>query len=257
MYQEEHRIFREAYRKFLALEIVPRMEEWEREGIVPREAWEKMGGSGFLCPWLPEEYGGCDADFLYSVVIAEETARAGAVSLMNTLHSDIIAPYIFRLGTEEQKRRWLPRCAAGETILAVAMTEPDAGSDLAGMKTRAERDGDDYVINGTKTFISNGINADLVVVACRTDRKAKPSQGISLICVERDAPGFVRGRLSSRIAGSRRETGSGRRTRASTTSWSTSSRSGSWSASWPRRWRRGCWPGRSASPGSARPSASR
>jgi len=143
---------------------------------------------------MPEEYGGSGADFLYSVIINEEICRAGAVSLMATLHSDIIAPYLHHLGTEEQKARWLPKCATGEIILAVAMTEPDTGSDLASLRTRADRDGDDYVINGVKTFISNGINADLVIVACRTDRGAKPTQGISLLCVERDAPGFLRGR---------------------------------------------------------------
>jgi acyl-CoA dehydrogenase len=194
MYLEEHAIFRAAFKKFLEREIVPHQEAWERDGIVSREAWRKMGASGFLCPWLPEEYGGSGADFLYSVIINEEICRAGAVSLMATLHSDIIAPYLHHLGTEEQKARWLPRCATGEIILAVAMTEPDTGSDLAGIRTRADRDGDDYVINGVKTFISNGINADLVIVACRTDRGAKATKGISLLCVERGAPGFLRGR---------------------------------------------------------------
>lgn len=194
MYLEEHAIFRTAFKRFLEREIVPHQEEWERDGIVSRDAWRKMGASGFLCPWLPEEYGGSGADFLYSVIINEEICRAGAVSLMATLHSDIIAPYLHHLGTEEQKARWLPKCATGEIILAVAMTEPDTGSDLARIRTRADRDGDDYIINGVKTFISNGINADLVIVACRTDRSAKASQGISLLCVERDAPGFLRGR---------------------------------------------------------------
>lgn len=194
MQREEHHIFRDAFRKHVQREIAPHLDGWERNGIVPRTAWEKLGASGFLCPWLPEEYGGSGADFLYSVIITEELCRAGAISLMAPLHSDIIAPYIHHLGIEEQKRRWLPKCAAGEIILAVAMTEPDAGSDLAGIKTRAERDGNDYVINGVKTFISNGIHADLVIVACRTDRNAKGSRGISLICVERDAPGFARGR---------------------------------------------------------------
>ncbi|MGB7629963.1 MAG: acyl-CoA dehydrogenase family protein, partial [Candidatus Deferrimicrobium sp.] len=194
MYLEEHAIFRLAFKKFLEREIVPHQGSWERDGIVSRDAWRKMGASGFLCPWLPEEYGGSGADFLYSVIINEEICRAGAVSLMATLHSDIIAPYLHHLGTDEQKVRWLPKCATGEIILAVAMTEPDTGSDLAGIRTRADRDGNDYVISGVKTFISNGINADLVVVACRTDRSAKSTQGISLLCVERDAPGFLRGR---------------------------------------------------------------
>jgi len=194
MYQAEHRIFREAFRRFLNREVVPHVDRWEAEGIVPREAWRKLGAAGFLCPWLPEEYGGSGADFLYSVVIAEELARAGAVGLMAPLHSDIVVPYLYHLGTEEQKRRWLPGCASGEIVTGVAMSEPNAGSDLAALKTWARREGDEYVINGAKTFISNGINADLVVVACRTDRDAPPSRGISLICVEADAPGFRRGR---------------------------------------------------------------
>lgn len=187
-------IFRGSFRKFVEREIVPHIPQWEAERMIPREAWAKMGASGFLCPWLPEEYGGSGADFLYSVVIAEELARAGAVSLMAPLHSDIIAPYIHRLGTEAQKRRWLPKCASGEIVLAIAMSEPNAGSDLAALATRAERDGDAYVVNGSKTFISNGIQADLVVVACRTDRNARGSRGISLLCVERGTPGFSRGR---------------------------------------------------------------
>jgi acyl-CoA dehydrogenase len=194
MYQDEHVIFRASFRKFVEREIVPHIPQWEEERMIPREAWAKMGASGFLCPWLPEEYGGSGADFLYSVVIAEELARAGAVSLMAPLHSDIIAPYIHRLGTEAQKRRWLPKCASGEIVLAIAMSEPNAGSDLAALATRAERDGDAYVVNGSKTFISNGIQTDLVVVACRTDRNARGSRGISLLCVERGTPGFSRGR---------------------------------------------------------------
>ena len=194
MFQEEHHIFRDAFRKFVAKEITPHLDAWEHERMIPRETWEKMGASGFLCPWLPDEYGGSGADFLYSVIITEELSRAGALSFMTPLHSDIIAPYIDHLGTEEQKKKWLPKCASGEIILAVAMSEPDTGSDLAALKTRAERDGDSYILNGTKTFISNGINADLVIVACRTGRAAKGSHGISLICVERGTPGFNRGR---------------------------------------------------------------
>jgi acyl-CoA dehydrogenase len=194
MYLEEHAIFRTAFKKFLEREIVPHLEGWEKDGIVSRDAWRKMGASGFLCPWLPEEYGGSGADFLYSVIITEELSRAGAIGLFAPLHSDIIAPYLHRLGTEEQKKRWLSKCATGEVILAVAMSEPDTGSDLSRIATRADRDGDSYIVNGTKTFISNGINADLVIVACRTGRSAKASQGISLLCVERGSPGFQRGR---------------------------------------------------------------
>jgi acyl-CoA dehydrogenase len=194
MYLEEHVIFRAEFKKFLDQEIAPHLAGWERDGIVSRDAWRKMGASGFLCPWLPEEHGGSGADFLYSVIITEELSRAGAVGLMAPLHSDIIAPYLHHLGTEEQKSRWLPKCATGEIILAVAMSEPDTGSDLSRIATRAERDGDCYLVNGTKTFISNGVNADLVIVACRTDRSVKASQGISLLCVERGSPGFQRGR---------------------------------------------------------------
>ena len=194
MYKEEHSIFREAFKKFVQREVVPYMDEWERQGIMPRQIWRKMGESGFLCPWLPEEYGGSGADFLYSVIITEELPRAGAVSLLAPFHSDVVAPYIYSFGTGEQKRKWLPGCASGETILALAMTEPDCGSDVAGIRTFADPQGDHYVINGSKIFISNGINADLVVVACRTDRNAKGSRGLSLLCVERDTPGFRRGR---------------------------------------------------------------
>ncbi len=194
MYSEEHNIFRESFRNFVRTEITPHLDEWEGKGAIPRELWNRMGAEWYLCPWLPEEYGGSGADFLYSVIIAEELAKGGAVSFMTALHSDVIAPYIMRLGSDEQKRRWLPGTASGETVLAVAMTEPDTGSDLAGIKTRAERDGDHYVINGAKTFITNGIYADLVIVACRTDRNATGTKGLSLICVERDTPGFTRGR---------------------------------------------------------------
>ncbi len=194
MYQEEHNIFGQAFRKFVQQEISPHLDKWEQEGIIPRQIWQKMGDSGFLCPWLPEEFGGSGADFLYSVIITEELCRARAISFMAPLHSDIIAPYIYELGTGEQKQRWLPGCATGECVLAVAMTEPDTGSDLAAIRTHARRDDDSFIIDGGKTFISNGIHADLVIVACRTDPSAQGSKAISLICVERGAPGFQRGR---------------------------------------------------------------
>jgi acyl-CoA dehydrogenase len=199
MYQEEHKIFRDAFRKFLEQEVTPHIDEWEEKRMVPREAWEKMGAAGYLCPWLPEEYGGSGGDFLFSVIVNEELTRVGAAGFFAPLHSDIVAPYLYRLGTEEQKKRWLPGCAKGTCVLAVAMTEPDAGSDLAAMRTKAERDGDFYVINGSKTFISNGIQADLVIVACRTDPEAKGSKGISLLVVERGTPGFERGRKLNKM----------------------------------------------------------
>ena len=193
MYEEEHNVFREAFQQFIAEEITPNLDEWEENHLVPKSVFEKMGEYGFLCPWLPEEYGGSEADFIFSAIITEELARAGAVMVMATLHSDIIAPYIYHLGTDEQKSKWLPRCASGETILAIAATEPNAGSDVAGFQTRAELDGDEYVLNGSKTFISFGQIADLIIVIARTDKEGPPHKGLSLFLVEGDAPGFTSG----------------------------------------------------------------
>ncbi|MBI5014561.1 MAG: acyl-CoA dehydrogenase family protein [Deltaproteobacteria bacterium] len=152
-----------------------------------------MRGPVSRVSWCQEEYGGSGADFVYSVILTEELARVGAAGLFAPLHSDIVAPYIYHLGNEDQKQRYLPKCATGETVLAVAMTEPNAGSDLGAMKARADRDGDHYVLNGTKVFISNGVSADLVVVAARTERGSKGAKGISLLLVEAGAPGFKRG----------------------------------------------------------------
>ena len=195
IYGEEHRIFREAFRKFLERELVPNIDRWEEEGIIPREIWKKAGDQGFLCPWLEEKYGGSGVGFEYSAIMIEELAYAGVHTFMTYLHSDIIAPYIHTYGTEEQKERWLPGCASGDIILSLAMTEPNTGSDLAAIRTRAVRDGDYYIINGQKTFISNGINSNLVVVACRTSAEVEsPKKGISLICVEEGTPGFEKGR---------------------------------------------------------------
>lgn len=194
MYQQEHNIFRTEFKKFLAREVVPNIGQWEEDRIVPKDIWLKMGASGFLCPWLGEEYGGSEADFLYSVIITEETCKAGAVSMMAPLHSDINVPYIAHLGNDEQKAKWLPLCTSGEGLTAIAMTEPNAGSDLASLKTYAVRDGDDYIINGAKIFISNGINAGLVILAARTNRDVAGAKGISLFVVEDGTPGFTRGR---------------------------------------------------------------
>ena len=195
IFSEEHDIFREAFRKFLEKEVIPYHEQWEKDGMVPREIYTKAGDQGFLCTWLPEELGGSGADFLYSAVIMEECAYAHNHGFLISLHSDVVAPYLYSFGNDEQKKRWLPKCATGEAILAVAMTEPNAGSDLASLKTTAIRDGDEYVINGAKTFISNGICSDIVVVAAKTDPKADPPHsGVSLLVVERDTPGFIRGR---------------------------------------------------------------
>jgi acyl-CoA dehydrogenase len=192
---QEHHIFRESFRKFLEKEVVPFLEKWEHDGIVPKNVWRKMGENGFLCPWLEEEYGGSNAGYEYSVVINEELSYIGATGLLAGLHSDIVVPYLHSFGNEEQKNRWLPGCASGNIITAVAMTEPGTGSDLASIRATAVKDGNDYIINGQKTFISNGINCDLVIVAVKTDTKAEPPfKGISLICVEDGTPGFEKGR---------------------------------------------------------------
>ncbi|MGC8492855.1 MAG: acyl-CoA dehydrogenase family protein [Syntrophobacteraceae bacterium] len=190
---EEHLIFRESVRKFLEREILPHYDQWESDGIVPREVWKRLGEKGFLCPWLEEEYGGPGADFLCSLILCEEFSYHGVTGLVAPLHSDIIVPYIYSFGSEEQKKKWLPGCASGEILTAIAMTEPDAGSDLAAVRTSAVRDGDHYVLNGQKTFISLGILADLVIVVAKTDPKAG-RKGVSLLCVESGTPGFSRGR---------------------------------------------------------------
>ena len=193
IFKEEHIIFRDSLRKFLDREIVPDFEQWEKEGIVPRSAWKKMGDNGFLCPWLEEKYGGVGADFVYSAIICEEMFYRGITGLVAPLHSDIIVPYIHSYGSEEQKMKWLPGCASGDVLTAIAMTEPNTGSDLSAIRTTAVRDGDFYVINGQKTFISIGLLSDLVIVAAKTDTKAG-HKGVSLICVEAGTPGFKRGR---------------------------------------------------------------
>ncbi len=195
IYNEEHERFRESFARFCQSEIVPYHEEWEKAGQVPRELWKKAGDAGFLCPFLPEELGGVGADFLYSAVMIEEMSKVRATGPAFSLHSDICAPYLFSYGNDEQHRRWLPACASGESILAIAMTEPGAGSDLAGVRTTAKRDGDNYVLNGQKTFISNGQICDLVIVVAKTDTQADPPYtGISLFVVDADTPGFERGR---------------------------------------------------------------
>lgn len=199
-YTEEHQIFREAVRRFFDKEVTPFADQWEQEGIVPRQAWKKFAEQGFLCPWLPEEYGGVGADFLYSFILTEELARTHCGGFFFPLHSDIIVPYIYSFGNDEQKERWLPGCATGDIITALAMTEPGTGSDLAAIKATAIRDGDELVINGQKTFISNGISCDLVIVAARTNlQAASPYEGMSLIVVEEGTPGFEKGRKLEKI----------------------------------------------------------
>ncbi|MFI7367032.1 acyl-CoA dehydrogenase family protein [Streptomyces sp. NPDC050149] len=199
IFTEEHDAFRETVRTFLSKEVLPYYEQWEKDGIVSREAWRAAGRQGLLGLAVPEEYGGGgNTDFRYSAVLAEEFTRAGTPGLALGLHNDIIGPYLTGLATEEQKRRWLPGFCSGEIITAIAMTEPGAGSDLQGIRTTAEDKGDHWLLNGSKTFISNGILADLVVVVAKTtpDGGAK---GLSLIVVERGAEGFERGRNLDKI----------------------------------------------------------
>jgi acyl-CoA dehydrogenase len=194
MFSEEHEIFRDAFRKYIRNEVAPYLEEWEEKKEVPRSAWKGMGEQGFLCPWLEEKYGGSGVGFEYSIIIIEELTRIRADGFQVALHSDIIVPYIHSFGDEDQKERWLSGCATGDTILAVAMTEPGTGSDLQAIRTRAVKDGDSYVINGQKTFISNGVFCDLAIVACKTDPDAVPAhKGISLFLVEDGTPGFSKG----------------------------------------------------------------
>jgi len=198
--KEEHQLFRQSVRKFLEKEAAPFFEQWEKDRMIPREFWLKMGEQGFLCPWVDEAYGGFNADFGYSVVLNEELERIGTGLIGIGLHNDIVVPYLADYGSDEQKERWLSKCLTGETITAIAMTEPSAGSDLAGIQTTAIRDGDDYIVNGQKTFITNGTQADLIVVVCKTNPNAKPPhKGISLLVIERDTPGFSRGRKLDKI----------------------------------------------------------
>ena len=199
LYEDEHEDFRKTARAFFEREVVPHHDQWEADGIVPRELWLRAGEAGLLCFDVPEEYGGAGIDdFRFNVVLSEEQTRAGASGPGFSVHSDIIVPYLTGLGSEEQKQRWLPGCVSGETITAIAMTEPGAGSDLQGVRTTAVDAGDHYVLNGSKTFISNGINADLVIVVARTDPEAG-HQGISLLVVERGMDGFERGRNLDKI----------------------------------------------------------
>ncbi|MDA2813774.1 acyl-CoA dehydrogenase family protein [Nocardiopsis sp. RSe5-2] len=199
IFEEEHDLFRESVAAFLAREVVPHHGQWERDGIVPREVWTAAGKVGLLGLGVPEEYGGSGVkDYRFNAVVSEEICRVGASGLGFTLQNDVMAPYMVELSTEEQKRRWLPGFSSGELITAIAMTEPGAGSDLQGIRTTAVRDGGDYVLNGQKTFITNGINADLVVVVARTDPDAG-AHGISLLAVERGMPGFERGRNLDKI----------------------------------------------------------
>ena len=198
VFGSDHEIFRQSVAKFMDQEIAPNHGQWEKDGVVPREAWTKAGEAGLLCADMPEEYGGAGADFLMSAIVIEEQARIGASGPGFSLHSDIVAPYILNHGSEEQKKTWLPKMARGEIVTAIAMTEPGTGSDLQGVKTRAVMDGNHYLLNGQKTFITNGQTADLVIVVAKTD-PAKGAKGTSLFLVEASAEGYARGRNLEKI----------------------------------------------------------
>jgi acyl-CoA dehydrogenase len=200
IFSDEHELFRSNVRRFIEQEMAPHHREWERAGIVPRELWRKAGDQGLLCANVPEVYGGAGADWLYNVVVIEELARAGVSGPGSgfMVQSEMVAPYLLSFASEETKQRYLPKMASGEMIGAIAMTEPDAGSDLKSLRTTARRQGDTYIINGQKIYISNGYNADLIVVAAKTDPSAG-AKGVSLIVIETAQTGFKRGRLLEKI----------------------------------------------------------
>ncbi len=193
LFREEHEMFRSAVRKFIEKEIAPFHKQWEEDGIVPRELWLKAGEAGMLCCTIPEEYGGLGLDYLFDVVVFEEMARSGFTGPGFLIHCDLVSTNVKSFGTEEQKKYWLPKMVSGEAIGSLGMTEPHAGSDLKAIRTRAVRDGDDYVINGQKVFISNGQLADVLVLATKTDG-AGGARGITLFLVDTHLPGFVRGK---------------------------------------------------------------
>ena len=193
LFSEEHELYRDQVRRFVEREITPHHAKWEKDKVVPRSVWLAAGEAGLLCPAIPEEHGGCGGDRLHSVIVMEELARAGATGPGFALHSDIVAPYILAYGSEGQRQRYLPAMAKGEIIGAIAMSEPGAGSDLQGVRTTALKRGNGYVLNGSKTFITNGQNADLVIVVAKTD-PALGAKGITLFLVDGGLPGFSKGR---------------------------------------------------------------
>ncbi len=198
IFNEEHHMFRDSVRKFMQREVEPYWEAWEKQGHVSRQAWIKAGEAGLLCTHIPEVYGGCGVDFRYSAIVIEEQGYVFSTGPGFSLHSDIVAPYILHYGNEEQKQKWLPQMCRGEVISAIAMTEPGAGSDLAGIRTTAQLDGDHYILNGSKTFITNGQMADLIIVVAKTDTNAG-AKGVSLFLVEADRAGFSRGRNLNKV----------------------------------------------------------
>ncbi|MEW9050598.1 MAG: acyl-CoA dehydrogenase family protein [Neobacillus sp.] len=199
-YTKEHEIFRKSVQKFLEKEAIPYFEVWEQNKCIPKSFWKKLGEQGYLCPWVDEEYGGLGTDFYYSVILYEEFEKIASGLSGIGLHSDIVMPYIHSFGNAEQKQRWLPPSIRGDIISAIAMTEPGAGSDLAAIKTTAIKDGEDYIINGEKTFITNGYSADLVIVVCKTNPNTNPPhRGISLFVVEEGTPGFSKGKKLNKV----------------------------------------------------------
>ncbi|MFM7786395.1 MAG: acyl-CoA dehydrogenase family protein [Gammaproteobacteria bacterium] len=198
LFSDEHEIFRASVRKFLENECAPHHERWEEQGHIDREIWNKAGAQGFLCPSVPEAWGGAGTDFLYNCVIDEEIAGAGLSGIGWGLHNDIVAPYLVNYGSQYIKDTYLPRMATGELVSAIAMSEPGAGSDLQSVKTTAIRDGDHFVINGSKIFITNGWHSDLVIVVAKTD-PAQGAKGTSLILVEAGTPGFSKGRKLKKV----------------------------------------------------------
>ncbi len=198
LFREEHEIFRRTVRRFMETEVAPFHAQWEVDGIVPRALWLKAGAQGLLCCTVPEEYGGLGLDYLFDVIVFEELWRIGASGPGFLIHTDLVATYLLSFGTEEQKKKWLPKMVTGEVIGSLGMTEPHAGSDLKAIRTRAVRQGDSYVIDGQKVFISNGQLCDLIVLATKTDSQAG-AKGISLFLVEGDRPGFKRGKNLAKL----------------------------------------------------------
>ncbi len=198
-YNEDHEAFRDTVRSFIKQEVVPNIDRWDEAGIVEKAIWPKAGAVGMLCPTVPEEYGGLGLDFGYNAIIDEEISYGGT-ALGFSLQSDIVVNYIVSYGSEEQKRHWLPKLVSGEVVTAIAMTEPGVGSDLQGIRTTARKDGNHYVINGSKTYITNGQNADLILVCAKTDTEVQPAwKGVSIILVEAEREGFKRGRNLDKI----------------------------------------------------------
>jgi acyl-CoA dehydrogenase len=198
VFRDDHEMFRHQVRRFIETEIVPHHAQWERDGIVPKSLWLRAGEEGLLCVTAPEAYGGAGGDFGHSAVLIEELARVNATAVGFTTHSDVAVPYLSNYGTDDQKARWLPRLISGELIAVIAMSEPQIGSDLRGMKTRAVRDGDHYILSGQKTFITNGINSGLVIVAAKVEGQSNPKD-ITLFCIEDGTPGFEKGKKLEKI----------------------------------------------------------